>query len=181
MFVLEFLENFKSIPLHDLESFKKWLNFIRFIPREHPNLNKIQNMGVATISPEFDCQKVIDEHISKMLQFQNFKKSTLPECIDAFLKDRVTSKMECAITSAENPEASCVAKQDSISQRSKYFKMVYDQLFNFNRGPIKSPEENRDFYSLIDVLFNIKNKFLNQLHPQMVNAFSTELVNRFRA
>jgi len=69
MFLLEFLENFKSIPLHDIESFKKWLNFIRFIPREHHNLNKIQNVGVASISPKFDSQKVIDEHISKMLQF----------------------------------------------------------------------------------------------------------------
>ena len=87
--------------------------------------------------------------------------------------------MKCAITSAENPEASCVAKQDSISQRSKYFKMVYDQLFNYNRGPIQL--DNDSFYSLVDLLFNIKNKFLNQLHPQMVDAFSTELVKRFRA
>ena len=69
VFVLEFLENFQSIPLHDLESFEKWLNFIRFIPREHTNLSKIQNVGVAATSPKFDCQKVIDEHIFKMLQF----------------------------------------------------------------------------------------------------------------
>ena len=48
-----------------------------------------------------------------MVRFENFKKSILADCVDVFLKDRVVSKSET--TSSENPEALCIAKQDSLA------------------------------------------------------------------
>ena len=69
-----------------------------------------------------------------MVQFKDIHRSKLAECIQAFLNDRVISILDSNRVSSENPEASSVAKQDSLEQRKKYFKFIYDQLFEFNKG-----------------------------------------------
>lgn len=167
-FILGIIEKHKSIPLYDLDSFKKWLNFIRFIPQEQFVFEEDQNDR-----QHIDNQQIIDEHIRKIIQFSNFKKSILSECIKAFVEDRVTSKSsQC---SSENAGIS-FSRQDQIDQKTKYFGMIYEQLLGFNQS--SSHKDIDAFYSVLNVLFKsnpLETNLSANLHPQLLNAFQEEL------
>ena len=90
----------KNLVLFDFDTFQKWLKFIRYAPGD---------------------RDLIFAHIKKIMQFQNFKRALLPECLKMYLKDRVIS--------IDNPESvSCFTKQDSLESKQKHFDIVSCQL-----------------------------------------------------
>lgn len=82
---------------YDFSSFKKWLNFLRYMP--------IQDREVQT--------SLVDNHIEEMMQLSTFNKSVLFECVKEFMKVKIMT----AGNFSENPELVQLTKQDSLTNQ----------------------------------------------------------------
>ena len=61
----------------------------------------------------------------------------------------------------------------------KYFRMVYDQLFNFHKNPL----EQECFISILDVFFahGATENLISKLNIRLIKNFSAEIVKNFKA
>lgn len=109
-FIFSFIESHTSLFLSDVYQFKKWLEFLRFLPKKQDELSQ--------------------SHISKIMVLRNFKKDILYECIQLFVQQQVIGRSQGAVAGGKSSSGE-VAKQDSSDNKLFNFRIISKQLMDF--------------------------------------------------
>ena len=100
-FVLQLIENKVKAVMTNVVIFKRWLSFLRIINFE-------------------EHKEELKNHIQNVMQLENFSKSILKECVEAFLMDRVVGKTGASFS-----------KQDNIQVKMDCFDLIMRQLIKY--------------------------------------------------